>query len=59
MVGYFQVEAQRRALEVPGVRSAEVSSDSGLDWTPAMMSDDAKRRRRLALQARGITIASG
>jgi metal-sulfur cluster biosynthetic enzyme len=56
MIGYFDVEARRLALEVAGVRSVQVHSDMGLDWTPDMMSDDAKRRRRVALRARGIPI---
>jgi len=56
MVGYFHVEAERRALEVEGVRSVEVRHDLGLDWSPEHMSDDAKRRRRVALRARGLTL---
>jgi len=54
MVGYFNVEAKRRLQEIPGVRTVEVRADHGLDWTPDMMSDAAKERRRAALRARGI-----
>jgi metal-sulfur cluster biosynthetic enzyme len=58
MVSYFKVEAEERARQVPGVRSVEVHSDLGLDWSPQMMSDAAKERRRAALRARGIPAAT-
>jgi metal-sulfur cluster biosynthetic enzyme len=54
MVAYFKVEAEERAMQIPGVRSVRALSDIGLDWTPAMMSEGAKARRRLHLQSRGI-----
>jgi metal-sulfur cluster biosynthetic enzyme len=54
MVGYFKAKAEERVSEVPGVSSVEVLSDRGLDWSPTMMSDAAKERRRAALLARGI-----
>ena len=53
-VGYFDVETRTRILQVPGVRSVDVTTDRGLDWDPSMMSDDAKRRRRQSLLRRGI-----
>jgi metal-sulfur cluster biosynthetic enzyme len=56
MVGYFHVTTKQRVLQVRGVRSVEVRSDSGLDWTPDMMSADAKYRRMLALKARGLPV---
>jgi metal-sulfur cluster biosynthetic enzyme len=58
IVGYFDVEAKRRVLGLPGVRSVTVRVDHGLDWTPQMMSEDAKARRRKALEARGVPNAS-
>ncbi len=54
MIGYFDVEAKRRVQQIAGVRSVEVTADRGLDWTPDLMSDAAKQRRRAALRARGI-----
>ena len=54
MVGYFNVEAKKRVLEVPDVKSVEVTADIGLDWMPSMMSAGATKRRRAALAARGI-----
>lgn len=56
MVGYFSVEMTDRLLEIPGIRSVEVVTDHGLDWSPEFMSDDAKRRRKAALQRRGIPV---
>ena len=54
MVSYFKVQAEDRIAALPGVRRVAVTTDIGLDWTPDMMSDDAKRRRCAALIARGI-----
>jgi metal-sulfur cluster biosynthetic enzyme len=53
-LGFFKVEAEARIAELPGVRSVAVSADLGLDWSPDMMSDAAKARRRAALLAMGI-----
>jgi metal-sulfur cluster biosynthetic enzyme len=54
MVSYFKVEAEERALRIPGVRSVRAESDFGLDWSPDMMSPAAQERRRVALRAKGI-----
>ena len=56
MVSYFKVEAEERARQVLGVRSVRAVSDTGLDWSPEMMSAAAKQRRRESLRARGITL---
>jgi len=53
IVGYFDVEARRRVLELAGVKSVTVRVDQGLDWTPQMMSARAQERRRKVLEARG------
>jgi len=53
-IGYFSNEIKRLVGELPGVRDVEVRSDAGLDWTPSMMSEDAKRRRRETLAAKGM-----
>ena len=58
MVSYFKVEAEERAQRVPGVRSVRALSDTGLDWSPQMISPAAQERRRAALRARGIPIPS-
>jgi metal-sulfur cluster biosynthetic enzyme len=54
MVSYFRITAADRIAELAGVRSVEVHADLGLDWSPEMMSESAKQRRRAALRARGI-----
>lgn len=53
-IGYFSQEIKTRVGRLEGVRNVEVRADSGLDWTPSMMSEDAKRRRREALAAKGM-----
>lgn len=53
MLGYFKVEAERLARTVDGVRTVTVTSDTGLDWRPEMISAAAQQRRREALLARG------
>jgi len=53
-IGYFTQELKQRVQPVPGVRDVEVRADAGLDWTPSMMSESAKRRRRASLAARGM-----
>lgn len=53
-LGYFTEEIITRVSALDGVESVEVHSDKGLDWTPDMMSDDAKRRRREHLDKLGI-----
>jgi metal-sulfur cluster biosynthetic enzyme len=58
MVSYFKIQAEDRVAELPGVRSVTVTTDLGLDWTPEMMSEAATRRRRAALQARGMPVRS-
>jgi metal-sulfur cluster biosynthetic enzyme len=58
MVSYFKVEAEERAQQVSGVRTVRAVSDTGLDWSPEMMSPAAKERRRAALRARGIALSS-
>jgi metal-sulfur cluster biosynthetic enzyme len=53
-IGYFSNEIQKLVKRLPGVRSVEVRADAGLDWSPDMMSEDAKRRRRESLAAKGM-----
>jgi len=58
MVGYFGVEVRSRLGRLPGVRSVEVTTDLGLDWTPEHMTEAARARRRANLRARGIPTPS-
>jgi metal-sulfur cluster biosynthetic enzyme len=50
MVGYFSTEAKARVGALPGVRSVELRHDTGMDWTPSMITPAAEARRQLALQ---------
>lgn len=59
MVGYFGVEARSRIGRLPGVRSVEVTTDLGLDWTTEHMSEQARARRRELLRSRGIPMPLG
>src|SRR5689334_14546429 len=38
MLGFMAEEANARVRGLAGVRSVEVVSDQGLDWTPSLMS---------------------
>lgn len=50
MLGFMAEEASARVGELAGVRTVEVVSDEGLDWTPSMMSPSAQERRRARIQ---------
>jgi metal-sulfur cluster biosynthetic enzyme len=54
MIGYFHVEAKKRAAEVDGVSSVSVEADIGLDWDPSMMTAAARTRRLQNLARRGL-----
>jgi metal-sulfur cluster biosynthetic enzyme len=45
MIGFFKTEAQRRVMEIPGVTSVSLSADTGLDWSPELISPAAQARR--------------
>lgn len=45
MVPYFAREVEERVGDLHGVNSVELETDSGLEWTEDMMSDEAKARR--------------
>jgi metal-sulfur cluster biosynthetic enzyme len=53
-LGYFSTEIERRVGALPGVSGVEVTYDRGLDWTPSMMSSEAKERRRQTLARKGM-----
>lgn len=46
MLGFMAEEASAKVRDVSGVRSVEVVSDEGLDWTPSLMSPAAQQRRQ-------------
>lgn len=45
MVPYFIQETDEHVGAVDGVVSVDLATDTGMDWRPSMMSEDAKRRR--------------
>lgn len=59
MVGYFTEQIKTCLAELPEIADVVVHADHGLDWMPSMMSEDAKRRRREGLAARGIAVSVG
>ena len=48
-VPYFIERAESLVGELPEVQSVTVTTDHGLEWTPEMMSEEAKDRRRSVL----------
>jgi metal-sulfur cluster biosynthetic enzyme len=45
MIAFLQSETVARVGALPGVRSVTVTTDQGLDWSPSLISGDARRRR--------------
>jgi metal-sulfur cluster biosynthetic enzyme len=45
MIGFMKKEAIARVAALPGVRSVAVEGDSGLDWSPSLISPAAQARR--------------
>jgi len=58
MIGYMTKAARRLIGALPGVERVEVHADEGLDWTPSMIHDGARSRRRLQLQVLADRAAS-
>jgi metal-sulfur cluster biosynthetic enzyme len=52
MIQYFMKEVEARVGPVAGVERVEVTVDRGFEWTPSMMSEGAKERRRERLRER-------
>lgn len=50
MVPYFAEEIEDRVSSLPDVESVTLVPDHGFEWTPEMMSEDAKRRRNAVLE---------
>lgn len=51
MVAEFQRQIDERVGSLPGVSSVELETDAGIEWTPEMMSDEARERRREYLRS--------
>ena len=49
MIGFMTKEAIAKLEALPSVRSVSVRADNGLDWSPAMISPAAQRRRQQRL----------
>ncbi len=45
MIGFFEVEARRLLLEIPGVIRVSLTGDTGLDWSPEYIAKAAQARR--------------
>jgi metal-sulfur cluster biosynthetic enzyme len=64
MIGFFKGEAVDKISVLPHVTSVYVRTDSGLDWSPDMMSTVARQRRherlrRLSQRARAARRETG
>lgn len=49
MIAFLQSETVSRVGALPGVRSVEVTTDQGLDWSPDLITGQARRRREQRL----------
>lgn len=49
MVANFQRQLEEEVGSLPGVSSVALETDSGLEWTPEMMSEEARERREAYL----------
>lgn len=49
MVPYFYEEIEGRVGDLPGVASATLETDGGLEWTEDEMTEEAKRKRQAVL----------
>lgn len=49
MVPYFYQEIEERVGDLPGVESATLETDGGLEWTEEMLTEEAKRKRQAVL----------
>jgi metal-sulfur cluster biosynthetic enzyme len=45
MIAFLQSETKARVGALPGVRTVTVTTDQGLDWSPALITGGAARRR--------------
>lgn len=45
-VPYFVEEVTERVADLDAVEDVTVTTDAGLEWTPEMMSEEARRTRR-------------
>lgn len=54
MVGYFIEEIHTKLAALVDIEHIDVQPDLGLDWSPEMMTEDGKARRRSSLALRGL-----
>ena len=52
MVPYFVREVEDRVGALSGVDSVELETDAGFEWSEEMLTDEARERRRAALDER-------
>lgn len=52
MIPFLQSEAKSKVGALDGVRSVTVKGDQGLDWSPEMITAEARERRARILQER-------
>jgi metal-sulfur cluster biosynthetic enzyme len=45
MIPYFHQEIDERVGTLPGVTSVKLETDSGFEWAPDMMTEEARRAR--------------
>jgi metal-sulfur cluster biosynthetic enzyme len=50
MIPYFIRQTEEIVGALDGVESVELTTDAGMEWSPDMMSDDAKKRREKYLE---------
>lgn len=57
MIGFFTTEVTAKLAELPSVRTVEVRTDSGFDWSPDDMAPHLRRRRaeRMAAMRAEVT----
>lgn len=54
MIGFLKRESIDKIARLEGVTSVEVTTDSGLAWTPEAMSDSGRAKREERLKHLGI-----
>jgi metal-sulfur cluster biosynthetic enzyme len=59
MIGFMKKEAIAKVGALPAVRSVSLEADNGLDWSPAMISEAAQRRRRERLDLIQLAASGG
>ena len=50
MIAFMQSAAKDEVGVLPGVRTVALTADQGLDWSPSMIAEPARRRRQDRLE---------